>query len=82
MGLLGIISHINQLCRIYNVQDGIITIGCDGQGAIETIQAYSKCTSSYKHFDLISSIHASIGISKNQTEILPHVFVFSNEELV
>jgi hypothetical protein len=64
MGLLGIISHVNQFCRIYNIQDSAITIGCDGQGAIQTIQAYSKFTSSYKHFDLISSIHTSIAISK------------------
>jgi hypothetical protein len=62
-GLLGIISHVNRICQLYNVQQGAITIGCNGQGALQTVHSHSKCTSSHKHFDFILSIQASIAHS-------------------
>jgi hypothetical protein len=57
---LGIITHINKICTHYNIQHGKITIGCNGQGAIQVVTTYDKWSSLHKHFDLISSIQTSI----------------------
>jgi hypothetical protein len=62
-GLLGIITHVNKLCQQHNIQQGQITIGCDGKGAIQSTISYTHCSSYYKHFDLISSIQSSIAHS-------------------
>jgi hypothetical protein len=63
-GLLGIITHVNALCQQHNINQGQITIGCNGKGAIQSSISHIHCTLSYKHFDLISSIQSSIAHSK------------------
>jgi hypothetical protein len=57
MGLLGMVYHIHKICTVHNIADGQIEIGCDRMGAITAITSHvSLICSSWKHFDLISSI--------------------------
>jgi hypothetical protein len=60
LGILGIICHINQFCSRHNITNGSVTIGCDGIGAIQSVNTERICKSSHKHFDIIQSIKASM----------------------
>jgi hypothetical protein len=59
-GILGIITHVNYLCKRHNIQAGSIKIGCDGLGAIQSVCSGIHAKSSFKHFDIINSITKSI----------------------
>jgi hypothetical protein len=59
-GILGIISHIHKLCDDHDIQEGSVTICCDGIGAIQRICSDYLSKSFHKHFDIINSIKISI----------------------
>lgn len=61
VGILGAIKHNNDICHRAGIRSGKITLGCDGEGALNAIQMeYSVVKSSRKHFDLIYSIRQAI----------------------
>ena len=56
-GILGAIHKVDQICKKYNINNGQVTVGCDGKGAIDALQyEHDIIKSSRKHFDLISAI--------------------------
>jgi hypothetical protein len=61
MGILGIVTHIEQIQKEFNITNGDMTIGCDSLGAIKTLQSTAPIIkSSWKHFDIIKSIRTTI----------------------
>lgn len=65
IGILGVITHVTQICISHNIQEGSIEIGCDGLGALSAIQSNNRIIkSSWKHFDIIKAIRKSIQVSK------------------
>jgi hypothetical protein len=57
IGILGMILHIDKICKEHNIREGEIEIGCDGLGALNAIEFnVPLIRSSWKHFDLITSI--------------------------
>ena len=64
-GLLCGILYINQVCKNHNITDGnIITIGCDGLGAITSCsELYEVVHSTRKHFDLLRAIGTAVNNS-------------------
>lgn len=64
-GLLGGITTIDNICRKYNVTEGSVEVGCDGEGAITAItQQFDIIKTSRKHYDLIQAIKNTINKSK------------------
>ena len=56
-GLLGTIANINHLCTRLNIKSGSMELGCDGEGAIKSIEDnYKIIKTNRKHFDLIQAI--------------------------
>jgi hypothetical protein len=62
-GILGTITHLNKLCIQHQIDRGSITIGCNGIGAIQSICNDFRYISAHKHYNIISSIKASISQS-------------------
>ena len=56
-GILGILATIQQLCNEFDVDNGSITIHCDGDSAIKRINnSYNRVSNRSQHFDVINSI--------------------------
>ena len=59
--MLGSILRIIQLCRLYDITEGRIEYGCDGDASIGIAQQVFEVTKTErKHFDLIKAIHDAI----------------------
>ncbi len=58
MGILGVLYFINGLCNESRLTQGCIELGCDGEGAVTTMQEILQWNvkSSSKHFDILRSI--------------------------
>ena len=60
-GLIGVVRHMNLICRQYNIQQGNIELGCDGLEAFNVASRYTyDLTTRIKHFDLVSTLHQLI----------------------
>ncbi len=57
------ISHVNKICTTNQINHGSITIGCDGIGAIQSVNNNYFCKSSHKHYNIIKSIKSSMNAS-------------------
>ena len=56
-GILGGMTFMEQLCKKYDITNGTIEYGCDGEGAILAANsAYETIQTSRKHFDIIQAI--------------------------
>lgn len=70
IGILGMITHIIQICSAHNIHEGSIEIGCDGLGALSAIQSnHLIIKSTWKHFDIIRAIRKSIQLSNLQWKL-------------
>jgi hypothetical protein len=69
-GLLGGIQYINKSCKILNIHQGDVRMGCNGEGAIIMVSSFhDKVNSSRKHFDLLGTIRVAIDISPVKWEL-------------
>jgi hypothetical protein len=58
--LLCAITHINSICKEYNINNGSLMLGCDGISALQCISNEFHQKSTLKHFNIINSIKHSI----------------------
>ena len=60
IGILGILTALNILCKQYSITQGVITLGCDELLALQsiTIKTKERYSSNGEHSDIISpAIH-------------------------
>ena len=63
-GLIGVVRHLNVICKRYNITSGSIEVGCDGEEAYKVATRYNyQPTTRISHFDLTSKLHYLINSS-------------------
>ena len=61
MGVLSTIMHCNYICQRFGIQTGTITLYCDNEGVINSVQAkLDIIKNSRKNYDLLQSIHSAL----------------------
>ena len=71
-GLLAAVCFVNSLCQEYDLSDIQYTLGCDGKGAVQSIQYHldlEKVKSTKKHFDMINSITKNIHLHQSKVSL-------------
>jgi Reverse transcriptase (RNA-dependent DNA polymerase) len=55
-GLVAAIHHTNELCKRHGIQNGTITLACDGEAALRSLEDFDNEPSmNRQHFDLIGA---------------------------
>ena len=57
-GLVGAVKHIRNICKKYDIQQGLVEIVCDGLEAYKIASRYElKHTTNMGHFDISTCLH-------------------------
>ena len=79
-GVLGSVILTKACCNKNNVEEGLITIGCDNKGVVDALNGYRRPNSRWKSFDLVCRIRKKMEQSQIKW-VMKHIYGHQDEKL-